>query len=199
MTPPAAEPHQPGPSGWRAELAGLDLATYAAIAATPTPMLDHVFRRLSRTADHSKLWLAAAAALAAGGGGTGRRAAADGLASIAVTSVVVNVLLKPIGGRRRPDRAALGVPLARHVRMPRTTSWPSGHAASAFAFATGVAIASPAAGIPLSALAALVSYSRVHTGVHYPVDVVAGALAGAGLAPLAVAALNVRRARRRCP
>ena len=87
------------------------------------------------------------------------------------------------------------MPVARQVEMPRSTSFPSGHSASAFAFATGVATASPAAGIPLSALAALVAYSRVHTGVHYPLDAIVGSVSGVALAPLAVAALE--RCRRR--
>jgi undecaprenyl-diphosphatase len=42
----------------------------------------------------------------------------------------------------------------------------------------------PAAAAPLRGLAALVAYSRVHTGVHYPGDVVAGSLLGAALAQL---------------
>jgi len=172
------------------ELGRLDVAVYAAIASTQTPMLDVAFRRLSRAADHSKLWLGAAALLAGRGGRQGRRAAMDGLASVALTSAVVNLVLKPLGNRRRPDRDIHNVPVARQVDMPRSTSWPSGHAASAFAFATGVGAAWPAAGIPLSGAAALVAYSRVHTGVHYPVDVIAGAVTGMALAPLAVAAVE---------
>lgn len=78
--------------------------------------------------------------------------------------------------------------------MPTSTSFPSGHAASAFAFATGVATAAPRSALPLSAAAALVAYSRVHTGVHYPSDVIAGAVLGAGLAAAVVAALDRRRA-----
>ncbi len=62
--------------------------------------------------------------------------------------------------------------------MPTSRSFPSGHSAAAFAFATGVADISPAAAIPLRALAAVVAYSRVHTGVHFPGDVIAGALTG---------------------
>jgi membrane-associated phospholipid phosphatase len=181
--------------GWWGEVNRLDLAVYAAIAATPTPTLDRAFRRLSEAADHSKLWLASAALLAANGGADGRRAAVNGLASTGLTSAIVNLVLKPLGGRRRPDRDTHRVPVARQVAMPRTTSFPSGHSASASAFAAGVATASPALGIPLSALAALVAYSRVHTGVHYPLDAIAGSVTGVALAPLAVAA--VERCRRR--
>jgi membrane-associated phospholipid phosphatase len=192
-----AEPRTapPDPQGWWAEVNSLDLAVYAAIAATPTPTLDGVFRRLSRAADNSKLWIASAAALATVGGPGGRRAAVNGLASVAVTSAVINLVLKPLGRRQRPDRAIHHVPITRQVTMPRTTSFPSGHAASASAFATGVASAAPAAGIPVSTAATLVAYSRVHTGVHYPLDVIAGSLTGEALALLTVGALARRRRR----
>ncbi|HTX47090.1 MAG TPA: phosphatase PAP2 family protein, partial [Solirubrobacteraceae bacterium] len=111
---------------------------------------------------------------------------------IAVVSAVVNLVLKPLSGRRRPDRDTHHVPAARGVAMPRSTSFPSGHAASAFAFATGVGIALPRSGLPFTALAALVAYSRVHTGVHYPSDVIAGSVIGTGLAPVVVASLERR-------
>jgi membrane-associated phospholipid phosphatase len=193
--PPDRAGSPPDRAGWWGELNRLDLAVYAAVAATPSPTLDRTFRRLSRAADHSKLWLATAAVLATAGGARGRRAAVDGLASTALTSAVVNLVLKPLGARRRPDRRTHQVPVTRQVRMPRTTSFPSGHAASAFAFATGVTAATPEAGIPLSAAAALVAYSRVHTGVHYPIDVIVGSVTGGALAPLAVTALERRRRR----
>jgi membrane-associated phospholipid phosphatase len=69
--------------------------------------------------------------------------------------------------------------------MPRSSSFPSGHAASAFAFATGAGNAQPVLSSPLRAVATLVGYSRVHTGVHYPADVLAGAFIGASAAELA--------------
>lgn len=167
---------------WLLDAERLDLAIYAAIARTPTPSLDRAMQQLSRAADHSKLSMACAAFLALGGGTAGRRAAATGIASVAATSAVVNAAVKPLGRRRRPDRLAGAVPVARHVRMPISRSFPSGHAAAAFAFATGVGHVSPGAAVPLRALAALVGYSRVHTGVHYPGDVLAGALIGTTLA-----------------
>ncbi len=182
--------------GWWRELNMLDSAGYAAIAATPTPVLDGLFRGLSRGADHWKLWLGSAAVLAVAGGRRGRRSAVNGVAAMAVSSTVVNVALKPLGDRRRPDRSRHQVPVARHVSMPASTSFPSGHAASAAAFATGVATAFPEAGLPLSAAAALVAYSRVHTGVHYPVDVIAGTVTGTTLAQLVVALLDRGRKRR---
>jgi membrane-associated phospholipid phosphatase len=186
-----------GPWTWGDELNKLDLAAYAAIAVTPTPAMDVALRRLSRAASYSRLWLGCSAVLAACGGKRGRRAAENGLTSIALTSAVVNLVLKPIGNRRRPDRQMYDTPIARQVTMPRSTSWPSGHAASAFAFASGVGAAWPQSGIPLGVLASLVAYSRVHTGVHYPSDTIAGTVCGVALAPVAVAAVERLREQQR--
>jgi membrane-associated phospholipid phosphatase len=182
----------PRPRSWVEDAERLDLAVYAAIARTHTPSLDQAMSRLSRAADYSRLSLASGGVLALIGGRTGRRAAAMGLASLAVTATVVNVAVKPLGRRRRPDRVAQEVPMARHVQMPSSRSFPSGHSAGAFAFATGVGHAMPRAAVPLRALAALVAYSRVHTGVHYPGDVLAGALMGTALAQLTTHALARR-------
>ena len=198
MDRPSDNPAAPatGPAGWLQDAERIDVALYAAIAQTPTPTLDRAMARLSHAADYSRLSLASAAVLAATGGRRGRRAAANGLASVAVAASVINLAVKPLGHRRRPDRAAREVPLARQVRMPSSTSFPSGHSAAAFAFATGVGHVLPPAAIPLRALAALVAYSRVHTGVHYPGDVVAGALMGTTLAQITTHALGRYTTRR---
>jgi undecaprenyl-diphosphatase len=176
--------------GWLADAERLDTAVYAAIARTPTPALDVAVRRLAHAADWSRLNLLAAGVMATTGGADGRRAARLGLASVAVTATVVNVLVKPVARRARPDRVLHAVPAARHVRMPTSRSLPSGHTASAVAFATGAGYAMPHGAALLRVLAAGVAYSRVHTGVHYPGDVVAGALLGATVAQATAYALD---------
>jgi membrane-associated phospholipid phosphatase len=162
------------------QLAAVDRAVYDAIAATPTPALDEPLRRLSRAADNSRIWLALAAV--------------RGTLAIGVTSALVNVAIKPLGHRARPDRAGAGVPGVRQVRMPDSTSFPSGHSASAFAFATAISRERPWAALGAGFLAAAVAYSRVHTGVHYPGDTVTGSLIGASTG-LAVAGLLDRHSR----
>jgi membrane-associated phospholipid phosphatase len=161
------------------ELAALDRAVYAAVAATPTPTLDEPLRRLSNAANRSVLWMVIASVLAIFGGRRGRRAAAAGVVSIGVSSVLANLVLKSLRERVRPDRDTAGVIAERHVRMPSSSSFPSGHSASAFAFATAVGREMPLLALPIRALAAAVAYSRVHTGVHYPGDTLAGSLLGA--------------------
>jgi membrane-associated phospholipid phosphatase len=165
---------------WLGRLAGdidaLDRAVSAAIRATPTPSLDAPLRSLSRAADSSKLWVGTALVIAVAGGPRGRRAAVAGLASVGVASATVNLALKYGAARPRPQRAAIDAD--RDVPMPASTSFPSGHAASAFAFAVGTGNQLPVLALPLNALAACVAYSRVHAAVHYPSDVVAGAAIG---------------------
>jgi undecaprenyl-diphosphatase len=87
------------------------------------------------------------------------------------------------------------VPVARQVKMPESTSFPSGHSASAFAFASAVSDSWPAGGGPIRALATLVAYSRVHTGVHYPGDVIAGSFVGGVIGPAVAKVLRKRRNR----
>jgi len=175
----------------RHELDLLDRAVFAAVQATSSPTLDATLARLSHGANRSALWVAVAAVMSAFGRRP-RQAALTGLAAVSLTSAVVNIGMKRVFRRGRPSREQS---VRTHVvRMPGSTSHPSGHAASAFAFSTAVGRAAPHLDVPLRAMAAAVAYSRVHNGVHYPGDVIVGALVGSS-----VGAVVARVAARRGP
>ena len=159
-----------------------DERLWARLHAADTPLwLDTGMARLTRAADHSKLWFGIAALLATRGR-PGRRAALRGSLAIAGTSAVANQLGKRIYRRPRPDYLTLVEQARLPHRRPVSTSFPSGHSASAAAFAVGVSTEIPGLALPLAAAAAGVGYSRVHTGVHWPGDVLGGWALGAGLA-----------------
>ncbi len=159
----------------------LDRRIFRWAALRDSAVLDRVLPPLTSSADHGLLWLAVTGVLALTGQ---RRAAVRGLASLALSSTVANLPAKH--ATRRPRPVLDDVPTLRRLLVqPLTTSFPSGHSASAAAFATGVALESPALGLPVGVLAAGVAYGRVHTGVHYPGDVVAGVALG-GACALAV-------------
>src|SRR5687768_4124313 len=141
---------------------------------------DRWLRRLSTFANHGRLWMVLGVLLGVRKGPL-RRGAVRGLGSLAFSSFVVNAVLKRYFGRVRPDLENLQSH-RRLRREPGSLSFPSGHSSSAAAFVTGVAMESPLAGAALAPLALGVGYSRVHVGVHYPGDVVAGLAVGGAVA-----------------
>jgi membrane-associated phospholipid phosphatase len=165
-----------GVRGFVAEADALDHAVYDAVANTPTPTLDKPATWLSKAASYSALSILIAGVLATVGGRRGRHAAVRGLTAVGATSIAANLIVKPVFARRRPRRST--VIAGRNTRMPTSGSFPSGHTASAFAFAAAVTADLPRLAFPLYALATAVGYSRVHTGVHYPSEVMAGTVLG---------------------
>jgi membrane-associated phospholipid phosphatase len=178
------------------DLRALDHAVYAAVASTDTPTLDLPLRRLSQAADRSLIWWSTSAFLAVFGGAGGRRAARAGAASLLATSAVINLGLKPLG-RHRPNRDRANVPQQRHVKMPTSASFPSGHSAAAFAFTNAVGTELPALALPLRLVALLIAYSRVHAGVHYPSDTLIGGIVGGATGQVVASLLHRRHYRPR--
>lgn len=138
-----------------------DERAYRWLATLDAPELDATLPRLSRAANHSRLWIAIAGLLAMFGGRKGRVAAVRGLTSVAFSSAVVNGPVKMLANRHRPESDL--IPLARRLkRVPIGSSFPSGHTASAVAFATAAGMEFPPAAVPLGVLAAGVGVSRVY-------------------------------------
>ncbi len=166
-----------GRSWWRRvgrEIASLDRAVTNAVASTETPTLDGPISRLSNAANDGWLWIAVAAMVALFGGRRGRRAALRALLALGVASATANLAVKGLTRRERPQSHDD----ARGVAMPSSSSFPSGHTASAFSFAAAMTSDTPWLALPLFGVAALVGYRRVHAGVHYPSDVIAGSVLG---------------------
>lgn len=111
--------------------------------------------------------------------------------AIAIPLAVSDYVLKPLIARPRPF-VAQPAPTVIGTH-PRDASFPSGHATSSFAGATALAIVEPRLAVVWWVLAAAIAYSRIYLGVHYPLDV----LAGAGLGALGAWAIMARWPARR--
>jgi len=146
------------------------------------PMLDLCMTLLSRVNDYALVWLVLLGALAALGGRIGRRAALAGLIALVVgvasSEVLKNRMMQP-----RPFLSLSDVRLL--VSPPSSYSLPSLNATYAFAASSGALFAARRLlgrvslwGWSFLALAVAISYSRIYVGVHYPNDVLSGALLG---------------------
>jgi undecaprenyl-diphosphatase len=105
--------------------------------------------------------------------------AALAAAGAAAVAEGITVLLKLLTERARPPLADPAIQAL--VSLPDSTSFPSGHAATAFAAATAVGVLHPRFRIPLLALAGMVALSRVYLGVHFWSDVLVGSLLGVAI------------------
>jgi undecaprenyl-diphosphatase len=145
-------------------------------------LADRVFYVASALGEHSLVWflLAGVRALRADGE-RDRLAAARAAVGLSLEWVVVNGGLKSLVRRSRP--AAPGA-RPHYLRVPRSSSFPSGHASSS-AFATIVLGEGDPWWPAYAALALVVSASRIHVRIHHASDVLAGAATGLALGVLA--------------
>ncbi|MFJ4894778.1 phosphatase PAP2 family protein [Streptomyces sp. NPDC088788] len=153
------------------------LLTQRAAGRIP-PGIGRLLSAVEETAENSKLWCGAAALMAMTGGRRGHRAAVLGLASLALAQLVSNGVGKRVVDRPRPPKEWID-----HDEVedrPDSSSFPSGHTAAAVAFTAAVAPEWPLAAAVCAVPAALLALERVQSGAHYPSDVGAGALIGAG-------------------
>ena len=153
-------------------------------------VLDPLFEALSYAGSFGFVWLGIAFAISGFSWSRPWLWTRVGVAILLAESV--SGALKLAVERDRP-------PLARPVpepllESPSTYSFPSGHATVSFACATVLALAVPRLRWPLYALATLIAFSRVYVGVHFPFDVLAGAVLGV---LLAIALRMLARALRR--
>jgi undecaprenyl-diphosphatase len=142
---------------------------------------------LSKIGNHGLVWLAIALVLSLVWRGALpfvltllAVAAADGLACL---------LKAAIGAKRPAEPNAL-------ITIPHSHSFPSGHAATAFAAATVLSALLPRGAPGFLVLAAAIGYSRIYVGVHWPLDVVGGAVVGVVTALLLLAVARRRSGRR---
>ena len=105
-----------------------------------------------------------------------RRAGILLLASVAVSWVMNDLILKPLIGRARPFEVIEGLEVL--ISLPRSYSFPSGHACSSFAAAYALTRGVPKYGKWFYVPAALIAASRVYLGVHYLSDIMVGIAVG---------------------
>ena len=144
------------------------------------PVVDRVMYTVTELADFSLLWhlIGTAQGLTRS---DGFERAVRLSASLGVESALVNGVLKSLVRRRRP------VPdfeRPHHLRIPVTSSFPSGHASAAF-FAAALLSDGRRAKPAYYALATVVAASRIHVRIHHASDVVGGMVVGVGLGALA--------------
>lgn len=159
------------------------------VEAHQHPAADRVFYALSSAADHSILWHAIGVTAAVMR--RDKRFAVRFALALGIESAVTNGLIKPMVGRVRPETD--DGPLPHGLRRPKTSSFPSGHATSAF---MATSVLANGARFPrkvlLRVLASAVASSRVYTRMHHASDVAAGTALGLGFGVIARRYIRLR-------
>jgi len=165
------------PAGVRERVAAFDrMVDRAFDHLRGRPGWDRLFYTASALGDHGLIWLVLAA-LRGLGSEADWRAARRAAAGVGIESAVVNLGIKSLFRRVRPvdDRER-----PHHLRIPRTSSFPSGHATSAFCAAA--LLSDGDSWWPLYyGTAVVVAASRIHVRIHHASDVAAGVLIGTAM------------------
>jgi undecaprenyl-diphosphatase len=147
-----------------------------------TAWLDQAMWSLSALGVAGTIWIAIAAVMASWVPRL-RPAAWQVVVAVLLAQLVVDWGVKPIIARPRPFIADTRARVVGY--HPETYSFPSGHTATSFAAATVLAFALSRRRAAVTwALAAAIAISRIYIGVHYPLDVAAGVVAGIALGVL---------------
>lgn len=152
--------------------------------------LDVLMPALSWTCNHGEIWIVLAAVLLAV-----KRYRRQGLAvgcALVTDLVLCNLILKPLVGRVRPFVIH---PVELLVPPPTDASFPSGHTAASFAAVFALKASGSPLWKPALAVAVAMAFSRLYLYVHWPSDVLFGALVGAAAG--FIGAWMARRMRRR--
>ena len=169
------------PTGVRRRIASFDAAVESKFdLLRGHPLADRVFYTASELGDFALIWHMIAAAR----GLRSDRDADDALrvaVILGAETVLVNGIIKSFFRRTRPDWEQSR---AFRIRRPRSSSFPSGHASSAFT-AAGVLSQDDPLWPVYYAVAGIVAASRVYVKIHHPSDVVAGIATGVVLAKVA--------------
>ena len=152
-----------------------------------SPSLDSVMVALSLTAYHAAFWALLAAIMAISKGH--RRPGIAILFSLLASYVAVELVIKTFIHRERPYVAEGLTPI---IVDSLSYSFPSGHTAYSFASATVIAMYYGRWCIPAFVLATMIGISRIYLALHWPTDVVAGALIGVAVAAACVTLLRIR-------
>lgn len=138
-------------------------------------VLDTVMPLISRLADHGEVWILLALVLLAV---KGQRLYGGAVAfGLTLDLIACNMILKPLVGRLRPFLLNPDVVLL--ITPPGDASFPSGHTAASFAAVFALKTAGSPLWKPALVLAVLIAFSRLYLYVHWPSDVLGGAVLGA--------------------